>query len=162
MQQIFEVLFGNVHRYLDVLGRFAPGIHSDLQAQETECFNPEQDPSDLLIDDFDYIESKGGRSKLLETLDYKERLEEYKLGMIIHTLQKESAEDVEGGGFMTQMVTSLLADSVTVSSDTTLGSMIIKRDRAVLRKLRELDFSTLELPEPSKQEIKDLYRAKKH
>ena len=82
--------------------------------------------------------------------------------MIIHTLQKESAEASEGGGFMTQMVTSLLADSVTVPGDTTLSAMIMQRDRAVLRKLRELDFSTLELPEPSKREIKELYVAKKH
>lgn len=40
MQQIFEVLFGNVRRYLDILGRFGPNI-SALTVSYEDGFVPD-------------------------------------------------------------------------------------------------------------------------
>ena len=39
MQQIFEVLFGNVERYLDILGRFDPGWQSLIEEGKIESLN---------------------------------------------------------------------------------------------------------------------------
>lgn len=68
MQQIFEVLFGNVERYLDVLGRFKPGLSqlaSEGFAEQVKAYN---ESSNILIDDFDYIKDKGGKKSVKSDL----------------------------------------------------------------------------------------------
>jgi hypothetical protein len=74
MQQIFEVLFSNVQRYLDVLGRFGPGWHSMIEERYLESMGHHQDPNDLLVDDFEYLEAKGGRSKVMQEVRQKKKL----------------------------------------------------------------------------------------
>ena len=80
------MLFGNVHRYLDVLGRFGPGLQSVLEAQHQESANYEQEPTDHLIDDFEYFEENGGISKAHAELDYQRNLASYKINLLISTL----------------------------------------------------------------------------
>ena len=81
IQQIFEVLFSNVERYLDVLSRFSGStedISKAMDGNEFSDFGPKsanayemrescfggiyQDPNDRLFDDKDYFKEKGGES----------------------------------------------------------------------------------------------------
>jgi hypothetical protein len=61
MQQIFEVLFGNVERYLDILSRFDPGWQSLIEDDQIESLNLPQDPKDLLIDDLEFVQRSSGK-----------------------------------------------------------------------------------------------------
>ena len=59
MSQAFDVLFGNVSRYLNVLKSLDGGTDK-LSKEVEDRGNTEQSVDDKLIDDFFFIEASGG------------------------------------------------------------------------------------------------------
>ena len=81
----------------------------------------------------------------------------YKINLLISTLEKERSEDPINGGLTTSMVTAMLSsNTLSVPSDSSLIEEIFKRNPNVIDAARKLDFSSMELIEPSKDELRKI------
>ena len=81
-----------------------------LENEHQESANYEQDRMDLLIDDFEYIEERGGALTHYDDECHKRLLSDYKVNLLINTLKKEKVDDPINGGVTTSLVSAVLSD----------------------------------------------------